>query len=150
MKRRIITAALISISALALGLLTSFTPLNTIKEKLSTKDVQQKKGAITFYAHDPNILEDGTTYTGTIRAEGAINAEGENIMYTEVHGMALHCTLVATFPLGTLTIRMNCNMKTFNGRWKILEGTGAYASLKGEGSLVMPNDVDEILTGSIK
>lgn len=150
MKRKITSAALILTCLLASGILTGFKSVNAFTQKAGLSQAEQKKQAVTFFAHDPVILEDGTTYTGTISAEGAINAQGENIMYTEVHGMALHCTLIATFPLGTLTIRMNCNMKTFNGRWKILEGTGAYANVKGEGSLIMPNDVDEVLTGYIQ
>ena len=40
-------------------------------------------------------------------------------------------------------------MVTLNGRWKILDGTGAYRSLKGGGSLTMPGD-DEELIGSVK
>ena len=64
--------------------------------------------------------------------------------------MALHCIFLITFPNGTITIRMNCNMVTFNGVWQVLDGTGAYSNLKGNGSLIMPNDNDEILTGTVR
>ena len=92
---------------------------------------------------------DGTTYYGPVTLSGAINASGTFVMPSQLIGMALHCTFVLKLPNGNITIRMNCNMVTFNGRWKILEGTGAYQNLKGEGSLVMPNDNDEILDGII-
>ena len=92
----------------------------------------------------------GTTYTGIVQASGAINATGTFVMPTESLGMALHCIFILTFSTGTITIRMNCNMVTFNGEWQIIEGTGAYQNLKGGGSLVMPNDTDEILTGTLR
>lgn len=143
-----ITCILASMAALVF---TSFIPISSSILKPDEKSTWMvSKGAVTFIAHNPVLLSDGTTYTGTVTAEGAINKVGTNIMYTQLHGMALHCTIIMTFTNGTLTIRMNCNMQTFNGRWKVLEGTGAYANTKGEGSLVMPNDVDEILTGFIQ
>jgi hypothetical protein len=92
---------------------------------------------------------EGSTYFGTVEITGGINAKGTYIMPTETHGMALHCTLILTLPDGSITIDMNCNMKTSNGRWKVLAGTGSYENLEGVGSLVMPDDEREILTGSI-
>ncbi len=92
----------------------------------------------------------GTTYFGPVTLSGAINASGTYVMPTQLMGMALHCNFMLTLPDGTITIRMNCNMDTFNGVWKILEGTGAYQNLKGGGSLVMPNDTDEVLTGTVR
>jgi len=151
MKRTLITVTVIAACMTASIFLTSFKVFHTDALKQNErKAMVLKKGPVTFVAHDPVLLSDGTTYTGTVTAEGAINNSGTNIMYTELHGMALHCTIIMTFPDGTLAIQMNCNMTTFNGRWKTLEGTGAYANTKGEGSLVMPNDVDEILTGFIQ
>jgi hypothetical protein len=150
MKRTFITVGLFSACLTAFCVLTSLKTIGTdALSKNERKSMMLKKESVTFFAHYPVLLSDGTTYTGTVTAEGAINNSGTNIMYTQLLGMALHCTIIMTFPDGTLTIRMNCNMKTFNGRWKILEGTGAYANTEGEGSLVMPNDVDEVLTGFI-
>lgn len=147
MKRTLLTVTFIS----SFIVFASFKEVDTATLKHgATKAMSLKMKAVSFFAHDAVILDDGTTYTGTVTASGAITNSGTNIMYTEVLGMALHCTIIMTFPDGTLTIRMNCNMKTFNGRWKILEGTGAYATTKGEGSLIMPNDVDEVLTGFIQ
>lgn len=150
MKRTLTTATLMTACASAFIVFASFKTIGTDALKTyGKKAMMLKKEPVTFFAHNPVLLHDGTTFTGTVTAEGAINATGTNIMYTEVLGMALHCTILMTFPVGTLTIRMNCNMKTLNGRWKILEGTGTYANMKGEGSLVMPNDVDEVMTGFI-
>ncbi len=91
-----------------------------------------------------------STATGTVEVSGAFNATGTLEMQIEFLGNAIHCNLVLTLPAGTITIRMNCNGVTFNGVWQILEGTGAYQNLKGNGSLVMPNDLDEILTGTVR
>jgi hypothetical protein len=93
---------------------------------------------------------EGDTYFGTVDVSGAFEATGTYEMPTEIHGMAIHCRLYMDLPDGTLTIRMNCNMVTSNGTWQILDGTGAYASAKGNGTLIMPDDVQEILTGDIR
>ncbi len=95
---------------------------------------------------DPNT----STSTGIVETTGAINATGTYVMQVEFLGNALHCDLVLTLPAGTITIRMLCNMVTFNGQWQIRAGTGAYQNLKGNGRLVMPNDTDEILTGTVR
>ena len=92
---------------------------------------------------------EGTTYTGTVTATGGIVGNGTYVMPTKQMGMALHCDLELTFPDGTISIRMNCNMVTLDGVWKVLSGTGAYENLHGGGPLVMPDDVQEILTGDI-
>ena len=102
---------------------------------------------VTFYTVATG--SEGTTYTGTVEIEGAINATGTYVMPTKTLGQALHCTLILTLPDGTITIRMNCNMVTSDGRWKVLDGSGAYEDLHGGGSLVMPDDVREILSGDL-
>ncbi len=145
MKNLTISFSIIAFSMMALYLLAGFKPMPAAA--LKTGSVNQS-GDISIFTYGTGF--DGiSTYTGTVRAQGAINASGTYVMPTEVIGMALHCLVEITFPDGTVTLRMNCNMVTFNGRWKVLEGTGAYRNLKGGGSLVMPNDNDEILTGSI-
>ena len=107
-----------------------------------------QKQPVTFLTSATGF--DGDTFTGNVTATGAINQTGTYVMPVTFLGTAIHCTLVTTFPDGTLTMRMNCNMKTGDGRWKILEGSGRYHRAKGEGPLVMPNDTEEILTGSIE
>ena len=151
MKRTLLAGALMFFCATTLLVVTGFSTIEVKRSNTSeVKSPLWKKNPVSFDTHATGTLSDGSTYVGTVEAEGAINKSGTYVMPTVVLGMALHCTLIITFPDGTLTIRMNCNMRTSNGRWKILEGTGAYAGTKGEGSLVMPNDVDEILTGYIQ
>ncbi|MHC2993343.1 hypothetical protein OB13_17815, partial [Pontibacter sp. HJ8] len=69
---------------------------------------QAHKLPVTFYTVATGAQ--GTTYTGTVRVEGAINATGTYVMPTETLGQALHCTLIVTLPDGSITMRMNCNM----------------------------------------
>ena len=145
MKRTFVKAAAIVMYVLALFLLTGFSTQNRNAPKHSLL----KKENVVFHTHATGVLHDGSTYVGTVMSEGAITQNGSYVMPTKVSGMALHCMLYLAFPDGTLTLRLNCNMVTFNGTWQLLEGTGAYANKKGQGSLVMPNDVDEILTGVI-
>ena len=124
-------------------MMSSFNTLPSASSKSLTFD---KGEPITFFGvTSPGA---GPIYTGTVYATGAINSTGTFVMPTETHGMALHCIFILTFPSGTITIRMNCNMVTLNGQWHILGGTGAYQNLKGGGSLTMPGD-DELLTGTV-
>jgi hypothetical protein len=92
---------------------------------------------------------EGTTYTGIVEATGGIQATGTYRMPTKSLGMALHCELTLYLPGGTIMIKMNCNMHTFRGRWQIEGGTGAYSRLSGNGPLVMPDEIHEVLTGTI-
>jgi len=111
-----------------------------------TSDIRKQEKVIF---HTVATRAEGSTYFGTVKVTGGIKARGTYIMPTEEHGTALHCILFLHLPKGTIKIRMNCNMVTMNGQWKVLEGTCAYKNLKGGGSLVMPDDVQEILTGEI-
>ena len=148
MKRSIIFVFLIA-CCISVSLLTS--SFKTISSASTSKDLGiTRSGPITITGLGNPALTDGSTYYGTVTATGAFEAAGHYEMPTEVLGNALHCTFNVTFPNGTITIRMNCNMRTFNGVWKVLEGTGAYSNLKGGGLLVMPNDDDEILTGTVR
>lgn len=108
-----------------------------------------KPAFITIFGTSENVLPNGSTYTGHVTLTGAINATGTFVMPTTLMGMALHCSFELSLPNGTITIRMNCNMVTFNGVWHITDATGIYSNVRGGGSLVMPNDLDEILTGTI-
>jgi len=143
MKKSIIATSVIASCITICFLMTSFT-------KIPSASIAHASGggAVTFFASSPPD-QLGPVYTGPVDASGAINAIGTFVMPTEVHGMALHCVFDCTFPNGTITIRMNCNMVTFNGRWKVLGGTGKYSNLKGEGTLIMPNATDEVLTGVV-
>ena len=148
MKKAILTVALITIGLFTVLTLTSFNYNTVTKENSSQLAVLNKRVPITFFTSATSA--EASTYFGIVEASGGINKSGTYVMPTEVHGMALHCLLIITFPDGTITIRMNCNMKTGNGRWQVLEGTGVYAELEGNGPLVMPNETDEILTGTLR
>ncbi|WP_210465367.1 hypothetical protein [Rufibacter roseolus] len=127
---------------------TDPSPSFLFVKEASTKTADlNKKEPIVF--NTIATSSEGSTYFGTVAVSGGINATGTYVMPTETLGMALHCTLILTLPEGSITIRMNCNMKTSEGQWKILAGSGSYQNLEGGGSLVMPDDIREILTGSI-
>ena len=145
MKKSIISFPIIAFCIMAFFMLSSF---NIIPSASTSKSLTFDRGEpITFFGvTTPGA---GPTYTGTVYATGAINSIGTFVMPTETHGMALHCIFILTFPAGTITIRMNCNMVTLNGQWHILGGTGAYQNLKGGGSLTMPGN-DELLTGTVR
>jgi hypothetical protein len=146
MKKSIISFSIIATCIMAVFMLSSFKMIPSASaSKALTFD---KKQPVNFFGHITSS-DGGSTYYGTVVATGAINETGTFVMPTQVLGMALHCTFILTFSDGTISIRMNCNMVTFNGVWKVLSGTGAYRNLKGGGSLVMPNDLDEILTGTV-
>ena len=145
-KRSFVSIFIIAICIMISPFVSSFKPIPSAA-KSSPFD---RAGAITITGLGNPLLTQGSTFFGTAITTGAFEAVGSYEMPTEVHGSALHCVFMITFPNGTVTIRMNCNMVTFNGVWKVLEGTGAYANLKGNGSLIMPNDDDEILTGTVR
>ena len=140
MKRSIISMPFIAACVIGFFMMSSFKTIPSASAS--------KAEAITIFATSPTAQ--GTTFSGPVTVSGAFDAKGSYVMPTQQIGMALHCLMVLSLPDGTISIRLNCNLVTFNGVWKILEGTGAYQNLKGGGSLVMPNDTDEVLTGTVR
>src|SRR5262249_1764530 len=59
-------------------------------------------------------------------------------------GNVAHCTVILTFPDGTITIKQECEFANGQvypnnkGQWQITGGTGAYAGVKGNGITTMP------------
>ena len=149
MKRAILSASFIAAAFLSLVSLSSFNEKKDYKPDQQLSLQSNRNGPVTIHTSITGVGTDGTTFTGNVSVLGAITASGTFVMQTEMIGMALHCNLVLELPDGTLTIRMNCNMVTLNGRWKVLSGTGGYENVKGEGSLVMPVLTEEILIGSV-
>ena len=147
MKRSIISMPFIAACIIGFFTMSSF---KTIPSASASKALAFNKAeAITIYAS--SLPAPGPIFSGPVKVTiRAINAYGTYVMPTQQMGMALHCLLVLSLPAGTISIRLNCNLVTFNGVWKILEGTGAYQNLTGGGSLVMPNDTDEVLTGTVR
>ena len=93
---------------------------------------------------------------GTFVATGALETSGTNFMVIHPSGKsragAIHCTNTLETSEGTFTLLMNCQFSTSTGTWRIVSGTGAYAGMRGNGSLIMtePGGVFvETLTGKI-
>ena len=94
---------------------------------------------------------------GTFTASGALETSGTNFMEVRASGKshvsAIHCTNSVVTPDGTFTILMNCQFSTSTGQWRIINGTGAYTNLRGNGSLIMTTNMDglpvETLDGKI-
>jgi len=83
---------------------------------------------------------------GTFTTGGSLNLTGtaEMIIGPNNNGIRAHCVVILTTPNGTFTIHQECVFATNppKGRWEIVSGTGAYANLKGNGSLLMPPDTE--------
>ena len=88
------------------------------------------------------------TFTGPITTTGDIIPPGEGSMYVNSFGNVFHCIITLVNSEGTLEIREECNKTTFMGEWQIVEGTGAYVNLKGNGKVMMPRGF-EVLEGTI-
>jgi len=74
---------------------------------------------------------------GSLTITGAIEASGTYTMIPVVQtGHAFHCTNNLVTPQGTITALTNCYDNSI-GTWRIVSGTGAYANLQGNGTLVM-------------
>jgi len=93
--------------------------------------------------------------TGTFTTTGALTISGDTTMHIgpNYNGTRAHCvvTLIASDGTGTIIIHQQCEFATpypYRGRWEIVNGTGAYANLRGNGSLTMPDD-QEAMTGFI-
>lgn len=146
MKKSIISLYTVVAFIMGFFIMSSF---KTVPSASASKALSSSQ-SITIFCSGPFDPVTSTS-TGTVEVSGAFNATGTYEMQIAFLGNATHCNLVLTLPAaGTITIRMNCNLVTFNGVWQIIEGTGAYQNLKGNGSLVMPNDFDEILTGTVR
>ena len=66
---------------------------------------------------------------------------------------SFYCSNKLIAPGGTFTTSLHCSMITNTGAWRIIEGTGRYALLKGGGTLVMSYPAGvvgvEVLTGQV-
>jgi hypothetical protein len=102
---------------------------------------------------------DPSTYpyeVGNFTTSGALTISGNATMHLDCTGARCHCvvTLIASDGSGTIIIHQECEFATsypYKGRWQIVSGTGAYAHLKGNGSLTMPDPPDtEAMTGVIR
>ena len=101
--------------------------------------------AVYNFSTFPNV-------SGTFTTTGALNTSGTTTMAINpnANGTRAHCVIVLTSELGTITIHQECEFATSpaKGQWQIVDGTGAYANLKGNGSLLMPPNT-EAMSGVI-
>lgn len=88
------------------------------------------------------------TFTGPITTTGDLIPPGEGSMYVNSFGNVFHCIITLVTFEGTIRIREECNKATFMGQWQIIDGTGAYANLRGNGKVMMPRGF-EVLEGII-
>ena len=92
--------------------------------------------------------------SGTFTTTGALTVSGDSTMHVDLseNGTRAHCvvTLIPSDESGTITIHQECQFATSppKGRWEIVSGTGDYADLKGNGSLLMPPNAED-MTGVI-
>ncbi len=90
--------------------------------------------------------------TGTFVTSGALTISGDTTMHIgpNYNGTIAHCVVTLIAPDGVIIIHQQCQFATSPpaGRWEIVSGTGAYANLRGNGSLTMPDD-QEAMTGVI-
>ena len=122
-------------------LLTGFKKDNLVS---SSKARNTKASPVTItavfnFSTFPDVL-------GTFTASGALNISGsaEMVVGFNNNQVRAHCVVILTAPNGTITIHQECVFATNppRGRWEIVSGTGAYANLKGNGSLLMPPDTE--------
>jgi len=89
---------------------------------------------------------------GTFTTSGALTISGDATMHVgfNADGIRAHCVVTLIAPNGTIIIHQECQFATSppKGRWEIVSGTGAYANLRGNGPLLMPDD-EEAMTGVI-
>jgi len=89
---------------------------------------------------------------GTFTTSGALTISGPATMHVDLNrnGTIAHCVVTLIAPNGNIIIDQQCQFATSppRGRWEIVSGTGAYANLNGNGSLLMPPNT-EAMTGFI-
>jgi len=88
------------------------------------------------------------TFTGPISTTGDLISPGQGSMYVNSFRNVFHCIITLVTFEGTLKIREECNKTTFMGQWQIVDGTGAYVNLRGNGKVMMPRGF-EVLEGNI-
>jgi hypothetical protein len=141
------TQLLLLSTAAAFILLTGFKKDNLTS---SSKASSPGKGAVTITA-----VFDFSTFPdvfGTFTTSGALNVSGsaEMVVGGNENGVRAHCIVTLTAPDGTITISQRCEFSTNppKGQWNVVGGTGAYANLKANGSLLMPPNT-EAMEGTV-
>jgi len=114
------------------------------KTTISTLTKHAAPTPVTITAVFPNMTT--MPWTGTFTTTGALDISGTASMWVgpNKNGVRAHCVVLLTTEEGTITIHQECVFTTNppKGQWQIVSGTGAYADLKGNGSLTMPPDTE--------
>jgi hypothetical protein len=87
--------------------------------------------------------------TGTFIASPELGTSGTYVMNIQYFGQAFHCTTTFS-PTGgdEFTLFSECQKTLFTGQWQAASGTGIYANLRGNGSIVMGHG-HEMVTGRV-
>ena len=132
-------------TAVSFILFTGFKKANPISSSKGHPVGPVTITAVYDFSTFPNV-------SGTFTTGGALTISGTTTMDINLNGNGIrgHCVVVLTAPNGTITIHQEC---TFGppipkGQWQIVGGTGAYANLRGNGSLLMPPNT-EAMEGTI-
>ena len=131
-------------AAIALCVIALFTMGSVPSTSASTRTPVTITGIYDFSTF-PDV-------TGTFTTTGALTISGPSTMHVGLNenGRRAHCVVTLIAPDGVIIIHQQCEFATSppSGRWEIVSGTGAYANLRGNGSLTMPDD-EEAMTGFI-
>jgi len=75
---------------------------------------------------------------GSYTASAELGTSGTYVMRIEFFGQAFHCTTTFS-PIGgdEFTLFSECEMTLLRGQWRAISGTGVYANLEGNGSIIM-------------
>ena len=91
-------------------------------------------------------------FSGTFVTTDGTIPSGTTTMYVQPIGkLVFHCVITLITPNGNISIREECQFATTPsaGQWQIIEGTGDYVNLRGNGKVMMPPG-QEVLEGSIR
>ena len=132
-------------AAIALCMIAFFT-IGWVPSSSAARPTSVSITAVYDFSTYPDV-------TGTFTTSGALTISGASTMHLDckVNGTSVpcHCVVTLIAPDGTIIIHQQCQFATSpsKGRWEIVSGTGAYANLKGNGSLLMPGCCTEAMTG---
>ncbi|KAA9037257.1 hypothetical protein FW778_17675 [Ginsengibacter hankyongi] len=123
---------------------TALTPGANSVNSEAPADVFLTTTTLTSSGAAPQVVK-----TGSFVASAQLGTSGTYVMTIDFYGMAIHCTTVFT-PAGgdQFTTYSECQMTTFTGQWRIIDGKGAYANLQANGSIIMKTG-HEYCTGRI-
>ena len=126
--------------ALAAVTLISITGFTNHKQSIAKgKSTPVTITAVFDFSTFPDVF-------GTFTTSGALTISGdaEMVVGLNENGKRAHCVVTLSTAEGTITIHQECQFASNppKGRWEIVSGTGAYADLRGNGSLTMPPNTE--------